>query len=116
MLKKAIMVASIMILSVGIAFATSNPTTSETVKVNYAMITGSVVDANTGEAVPNATVKLTEAEASATTDEYGTFTFEEVDAGTYTLSIEAEDYQETENSVEVAQEGANVEVTLQPEQ
>lgn len=116
MFKKAIMLTSVMILSIGIAFATSNTATSETANESYAMITGSVVDATTGEAVSNATVELVETEASAITDEYGTFVFEEVEVGTYTLSIQADGYQTAEQSVEVAEEGANVEIAVQPEQ
>lgn len=115
MFKKAITLTSVLILSIGIAFATSNTATSETESEGYAMITGSVVDANTGEAIPNATVELSELEASATTDEYGTFIFEDIEAGTYTLSVQADGYEEVEQSVEVAEEGANVEISLQSE-
>lgn len=104
-----------MILSFGIAFAASNPEITSTDTESYAIITGSVVDAETGDAVADATITLTGTEQSTTTDEYGTFTFEEVEAGNLTLSVEAEGYQSAEQSVEVTEEGANVEIKVTPE-
>lgn len=115
MIKKAIMLASIMVLSLGIAFATSNPETTNTDTESYAIITGSVVDAETGDAVANATVTLTGTEQSTTTDEYGTFTFEEVKTGSLTLSVEADGYQAAEQTIDVTEEGANVEIEVTPE-
>ncbi len=113
MIKKAIMLASVLILSMGIAFATSNIETTKSEDNAVAMVTGTVLDANTGEVIPNATVTLTEAEASATTDENGTFTLEGVEAGSYTLTVEAEGYEPAEQTLDVPEEGANVEITLQ---
>ncbi len=112
MIKKAVMLVSVMILSIGIAFATSNPIAEKADTTSYVSVTGSVVDANSGEVIPNATVTLNE--TSATTDEYGAFIIEDVDAGSYTLTVEAEGYETAEESVEVTEEGANVEIALQP--
>ncbi len=112
MIKKAVILVSVMILSMGVAFATSTPDAEVTEIATFAGITGSVVDANSGEAVPNATVTLNE--TSVTTDEYGAFTIEELEAGSYTLTVEAEGYEAAEQSVDVTEEGANVEITLQP--
>lgn len=112
MIKKAVMFISVMVLSIGIAFATSNPDVEKVETVTYANVAGSVVDANSGEVIPNATVTLNE--TSATTDEYGAFIIEDVDAGSYTLTVEAEGYETAEESVEVTEEGANVEIALQP--
>lgn len=112
MIKKAVMLVSVMILSFGVAFATSTPDAERTEIATFASVTGSVVDANSGEAIPNATVTVNE--TSATTDEYGAFTIEELEAGSYTLIVEAEGYESAEQSVEVTEEGAAVEITLQP--
>lgn len=112
MIKKAVMLVSVMVLGIGIAFATSNPDREKVETATYASIAGSVVDANSGEVIPNATVTLNE--TSATTDEYGAFIIEGIDAGSHTLTVEAEGYEKAEQSVEVAEEGANVEITLQP--
>ncbi|MDX1641531.1 MAG: carboxypeptidase-like regulatory domain-containing protein [Balneolaceae bacterium] len=109
------MLVSAMILSIGIAFATSNPETTTNNADTYTMITGSVVDAETGDAVANATVALEGTETTTTTDEYGTFVFEQVETGSHTLTIEADGYQSTETSVDVTETGANVEVEVTPE-
>lgn len=115
MIKKAVMLVSVLVLSIGIAFATSNPNveTAETATYNtYASLTGVVIDANSGAIIPNATVTLNE--TSATTDENGAFTFEEVEAGSHTITVEAEGYETAEQALEVTEEGANVEIALQP--
>ncbi|WP_234572042.1 carboxypeptidase regulatory-like domain-containing protein [Rhodohalobacter sp. 614A] len=109
------MLASVMVLSFGIAFATTNPETTKADTEAYAIITGSVVDAETGDAVTNATITLTGTELSTTTDEYGTFTFEEVETGSITLTVEADGYQTAEQSVDVTEAGANVEIEVTPE-
>lgn len=116
MYKKAIMLVSVMILSMGITLAQTPDTTETTTGGDtYAMISGSVVDADTGDAVPNATIRLTETDQSTTTDEYGTFVFEDVDRGTYTVSVEADGYQNTEESVDVSEEGSNIEIEVRSE-
>ena len=108
------MIVSVLILSTGIAFATSTPDveTTETETVTFASLSGTVIDANSGAIIPNASITL--GETSATTDENGTFTIENVEAGSHTLTVEADGYEPAEQSVEVAEEGANVEVALQP--
>lgn len=115
MIKKAVMLASVMVLSIGIAYATSTPENEITENNTYAMITGTVVDSNTGEAIPNATIKIASTEKSVTTDENGTFAFEQVATGEHTLTVEAEGYQKVEKAVNVT-EGSNIiEVKVSPE-
>lgn len=111
MIKKAVMLVSVMVLSIGVAFATITPNAHKVEITTFASVTGTVVDANSGDAIPNATITLNE--ESVTTDEYGAFTMEEIDAGSYTITVEAEGYQKAEKTLEVTEEGANVEITLQ---
>lgn len=117
MIKKALIVATALMLSIGMAFATATPEISVTEidKDTRTMIIGTVNDAETGEAIPGAEVTLTGAEATATTDDYGTFTFEDVEAGTYTISVDADGYAAAEEEVEVSEEGANVAIELEAE-
>lgn len=114
MIKKAVMFVSVMILSIGIAFATSNPDTEITENDTFAMITGSVVDSNTGEAIPNAIVLIAGAEKTATTDKNGAFAFEQIKMGEHTLVVEAEGYKKTEKAVNVTEEETNVELKVTP--
>lgn len=115
MYKKAIMLVSVMIISAGLTFAQTDPDTTETTGDTYSMISGSVIDADTGDAIPNATVRINETDQSATTDDYGTFVFEDVDSGTYTVSVEADGYESTEQSVDVTEEGSNIEIEVRSE-
>lgn len=78
-------------------------------------LTGTVVDAEMMEGIEGAEVTLEETEQSATTDETGTFTFSELEEGTYTVSVTAEDYKTATQEVEVTEEGATIEIQLEPE-
>lgn len=113
MTKKGIIIVSVLILSTGISLAT-NTDVANAEDVTYAIITGSVVDSSTGEAIANATVEITGTEQSTITDEYGIFVFEQVETGTHTLSIEAYGYQTTKKSIEVTEQGVNVEIEVKP--
>ncbi len=116
MMKKAIMLASVMLFSIGLAFATSTPDISAEIE-NEARttITGIVSDANTGEAISGAEVAIPAADVSATTNENGEFTLEGLDLGNYSLSVDAEGYSAAEVEVEVTEDGAAVRVQLEPE-
>jgi hypothetical protein len=115
MIKKAVMLASIMVLSIGISFATSNPETEITENDTYAMITGNVVDSNTGEAIPNATIQIASVEKTVTTDENGTFAFDQIATGEHTLTVEAEGYQKVEKAVNVTEGSNTIKVKVSPE-
>ena len=115
MIKKTAMLAGVMILAFGIAFATSTPDITTTDNKHATAITGTVTDANTGDAISDAEIVLGDTETKATTDEYGSFTIEEVEPGAYTLTVSADGYENTETEVDVAEDGANVAVELTPE-
>lgn len=78
-------------------------------------ITGTVVDSVSQEGIPEAEVAIEDSEKTATTDEYGTFSIEELEKGTYTLSVEAEGYKSASEEVEVKESGATVEIQLTSE-
>lgn len=114
MIKKGIALVSIFALCIGLAFAsTTSPQSDDAEIESRAMLTGTVTDAETGEAIPQAEIILNELGESITTDEYGSFTFDEVEAGTYTVSVTVDGYQTAEESVEVMEEGAHVEIELE---
>jgi uncharacterized membrane protein len=58
----------------------------------FSTIQGAVYDASTGEALPNAAVVLNPTNRTLQTGEDGTFIFENLDPGQYTLSVQKEGY------------------------
>lgn len=58
----------------------------------YSTISGTVYDAATGSTVQNASVVLTPSGSTQTTGEDGTFLFENLDPGQYTVTIQKEGY------------------------
>jgi hypothetical protein len=114
MIKKAVMLVSVMVLSIGIAFATTNPENEIVENDTYAMITGIVVDSNTGETIPNATIQIESVEKAAITDENGSFAFDQIATGEHTLTVEAEGYQKVEKAVNVTEGSNNIEVKVSP--
>ncbi len=116
MMKKAIMLASVMLISIGLAFATSTPDISKEIESDErTTITGTVSDANTGETISGAEVTIPATDARATTNENGEFTIEGLDLGNYTLSVDAEGYAAAEVEAEVTEDGAAIRVLLEPE-
>jgi protocatechuate 3,4-dioxygenase beta subunit len=117
MIKKGIMFVSVFALCIGAAFAASDLSyISSTDMEARTTITGTVVDANTEAPIPNAQIAVREADASTTSDEAGTFTFVDLEPGTYTLSVSADGYEAAEVRVEVSEEGAIAEVELNPQE
>lgn len=114
MLNKIIISVVTLILSAFVLMAATAETEYESELV--AAITGSVIDASSGEGIPGASVAITELDLNTTTDDSGTFTFADVDPGSYTLSADAEGYQSHEETIEVNDEGNMIEIELEPEQ
>ena len=117
MLKQGIMFVSVFILSVGMAFAASNSTIIIESEIEArTVITGTVTDATSETPIQNAMITLDGTDTSTTTDEAGTFTFSDLEPGTHTINISAEGYEDSESRVEVTEEGANVNIALNPRQ
>lgn len=88
----------------------------EVTQERTATLTGTVVDADMQEGVEGAEVTLAETDQSATTDEFGTFSFTDLEEGTYTVNVSAEGYSNAEEEVEVTEHGATVEIQLYAEE
>jgi protocatechuate 3,4-dioxygenase beta subunit len=115
MIKQGVMVAGIMILCFGFIFAATKSETHQIDPEPLAMITGNVVDANSGDGIPHAQVELNGLGETTTTDLYGQFSFQNVDPGTYTISVDADGYRKANETVDVPAEGTQIEVELEPE-
>lgn len=97
-------------------FLMASTTSQGDVSQELAMLTGTVVDADMQEGVEGAEVTLQETDQSTTTDEFGTFTFSDLEEGTYTVSVSAEGYSDAEEEVEVTEHGATIEIQLHHEE
>ncbi len=84
-------------------------------QVEAPSISGAVVDANTDEGIAGATVTINETGQTASTDDYGSYSFEEVESGSYTLTAEADGFQSAEASVEVYDENVRIDIALEAE-
>ncbi len=107
--KKAFFSAIIMII--GIAMF-SNPVMAQ--EKGNVKFSGQVVDASSQEAISGSQVMLQGVDKETTTGEDGSFTFEKVSAGTYTLAVSAEGYKDWEQKVEVKKGGDAITVKLKP--
>lgn len=83
--------ASILTLSAGAAFAGD--------------LRGSVVDANTGQRLAGANVRLAENGRSAATDNGGSFSFQNLPAGEYTVYVDFVGYRTVSKKVSVGETG-----------
>lgn len=117
MLKQAILTAGTVIIGLMVLIAAAQPEVTDE-KSAYEIqtnISGTVVDAESGEGIPEAEVTVVETEESTTTDEYGTFTFSDLESGSYTIQASSDGYQDGESTVDLSEEGATVEIELEPE-
>jgi len=114
MIKRSAIITGIFILCSGILFATANSASLNIDVENRATITGSVLDAQSGEPIVGAEVVLVELNQTTTTDENGDFSLE-AEPGEYTLEVEADGYEKSEERVEVTEDGTNVWIELEPE-
>jgi len=111
-----IVIAFLSILLSAMVLIAATNLEEEVTQERTATLTGTVVDADMQEGVEGAEVTLAETDQSATTDEFGTFSFSDLDEGTYTISVSAEGYSNAEEEVEVTEHGATVEIQLYPEE
>jgi hypothetical protein len=74
---------------------------SEDEVASFGSITGIVTDANSGEPVTSAIVALTPGNSSVQTDASGSYSFKELDPGTYTVQVKASNYETSTTSASV---------------
>ncbi len=94
-------------------FAMSAFTVEQAVDEETATLSGIVVDVDSDEPIPNATLVLVGTDYSAETGTDGTFEFGEISAGEYELAVEADGYPEKVRNI-VLEAGHNeIELELQ---
>lgn len=77
----------------------------------YSTIVGAVTDYETGSVLENATVTLVPSSVSHTTDANGQFSFEHLDAGQYTVSVQKSGYVPNRKNI-TAVSGETVEANI----
>lgn len=77
----------------------------------YSTIVGTVTDYETGAVLENATVTLVPTSVSHTTDVAGKFSFEHLDAGQYTVSVQKSGYVPNRKNI-TAVSGETVEANI----
>lgn len=115
---KVILMLATVALSMSMLIASTNvqPETLDNSKAITTLV-GSVLDAETDEGIAGANVTVADSDSSATTDEYGTFTIENLEEGTHRVSVSAEGYSSAEKEVEITEEeGGSVEFLLETEE
>lgn len=114
-ISKAIMIIATIAISTSMLIASTN-VQADTEDMAATTLIGSVIDASTDEGIAGAEVSVADTDQFATTDEYGTFTIENLEEGTHTVTVDAEGYSSAEEEVEITAEGASVEFVLEAEE
>jgi len=109
-------VVFLIMLAMGAILLTASTTSENVLNTDSELtLTGIVTDVESNEGIAGAEVVLEENEQSTTTDRHGTFSFIELEEGTYTVTVEADGYQSTSEETEITEAGATVSVDLVPE-
>lgn len=78
------------------------------------ILTGKVMDAETGQPVSGVTVEIEGIEKKSDTNKRGMFSFSELQPGSHTIIIEADGYKKFTKEVDLNERGKNLNVELQP--
>lgn len=78
------------------------------------VVTGTIVDAQSGEPVPFAYVHLEEINRAITADRNGEFQFQNVPPGTYTLAVHRLGFRDWHREIEVDSDTQSIKISLQP--
>lgn len=106
--KRCVTMSSLFVLLIGLILMPLEISAQdiESQQMAAAQINGQVIDAQTESPIPNVRVEMPVVGKTATTDEEGNFTFENLNPGKYTLEINHEGYEQFSKEVEVpGQEG-----------
>jgi len=90
----------------------SNAQATET-NTKAATLKGMVVDASSGNPIADIEVQLKGTDNSTMTDSTGYFEFTDLEAGSFTLYVDADGYKEYEQTVDLTEEGAQVTIKLE---
>lgn len=115
MYQNIIMMIITLAISSIVLMAATIPPSGGAIEMETSTLSGNVLDADMEEGIPGAEVVLEETGETTTTDEYGTFTFTEVEEGHYTITVEAVGFEPAIVEVEVNEEGTAIEIILEPE-
>ncbi len=79
-----------------------------------ASLTGEVVDATTQEAISGAQIMLEGSDMETTSGDDGSFTFDSVEPGSYTITVSAEGYEDWEEDITINEDGDSMTIELEP--
>ncbi|WP_171032940.1 SusC/RagA family TonB-linked outer membrane protein [Fodinibius saliphilus] len=104
MLRKLLFTAIACLLAIGSAFAQT------------ASISGTVIDASSGETLPGVNVFLPELQRGSPTNAQGEFEISNIEYGTYTIRVSFIGYETNEQQVEIDQANTKLEIQLASKQ
>lgn len=117
MLKRLTSILSVFAVAIAVSLTTTasvdvQPNIEEQ-SANYTL-SGTVMDVVTEETLSGVEVTLQGEDKSATSNEEGQYSLADLEAGTYTILVEHEGYQEYSHSVEIVDGDVQHEIRLQP--
>lgn len=81
-----------------------------------ATLSGKVVDDSTEQSLSGVEVNIEGMDESATTDSEGNYSFDTLQPGNYTVTVEAEGYESWEKEIEITEESKTLDIRLKPAQ
>ncbi|MGM0547144.1 MAG: carboxypeptidase regulatory-like domain-containing protein [Bacteroidota bacterium] len=110
MFKKKILFSAL-ILMLGLAMLSNEAIAQEQAEAN---LSGEVVDASTQEAISGAQIMLEGSDMETTSGDDGSFTFDSVEPGSYTITASAEGYEDWEEDITINEDGDSITIELEP--
>lgn len=102
---------SAFILMLGLAMLSTEAIAQEETQ---ASVSGEVVDASTQEAISGVQIMLEGLNMETTSGADGSFSFDSVEPGSYTLKASSEGYEDWEKDITVDENGDSITIELEP--
>lgn len=108
-------ISAIVAIAIGLIGIQAEAQIADPQESQEASVSGTVVDASTGDALSGIQVQVEESEETAESNQEGEFSFENLEPGSHTLTVEEDGYEEWSQTIQVSEDGTSddIEVSLQ---
>ncbi|NIV15095.1 MAG: PEGA domain-containing protein [Aliifodinibius sp.] len=112
--KKTILLSALMVIF-GLGML-SNKAQAQEKEAPTGKLYGKVVEASSGQAVTDIKVKLKNSDQAKTTGKKGMYAFKDLEPGTYTVKVKADEYKNWKQKVEITEKGKQLNIELKSSQ
>ncbi len=105
---------SVLMLLLGVAMVSTPAIAQENTEESEPKLSGKIMDSSTQQALTGIEVNILGMEKTATTDKKGKFSFDSLEAGSYTIIVKIDGYENWRKEVKLPEHGKEMSIELKP--